>query len=123
MLLGFVDAAMLAVLAPSAMTLVMDVVGKEKLLPALSIDQVVMGAAGIMAPLAAGRIVDTFDIAWAYVFVAACQAGRCAACPQAAASSEIRNRAFIAARRNDGRREVRTQRANGPDTVHRHSAH
>ena len=74
MLLGFVDAAMLAVLAPSAMTLVMDVVGKEKLLPALSIDQVVMGAAGIMAPLAAGRIVDTFDIAWAYVFVAACQA-------------------------------------------------
>ncbi len=74
MILGFVDAAMLAVLVPSAMTLVLDVVGKEKLLPALSIDQMVMGSAGIMAPLSAGRIVDTFDIAWAYVFVAACQA-------------------------------------------------
>lgn len=74
MLLGFVDAAMLAVLVPSAMTLVLDVVGKEKLLPALSIDQMVMGSAGIMAPLSAGRIVDTFDIAWAYVFVAGCQA-------------------------------------------------
>ena len=74
MLLGFIDAAMLAVLVPSAMTLVLDVVGKEKLLPALSIDQMVMGSAGIIAPLSAGRIVDTFDVAWAYVFVAACQA-------------------------------------------------
>ena len=74
MLLGFVDAAMLAVLVPSAMTLVLDVVGKEKLLPALYIDQMVMGSAGIIAPLSAGRIVDSFDIAWAYVFVAACQA-------------------------------------------------
>ena len=74
MILGFVDAAMLAVLVPSAMTLVLDVVGEEKLLPALSIDQMVMGGAGILAPLSAGRIVDTFDISWAYVFVAVCQA-------------------------------------------------
>ena len=74
MLLGFVDAAMLAVLGPSATTLVLDVVGRKNLLPALSIDQVVMGTAGIIAPLAAGRIVDAFDIAWAYVFVAVCQA-------------------------------------------------
>ncbi len=74
MLLGFVDAAMLAVLVPSAMTLILDVVGKEKLLSALSIDQMAMGSAGIVAPLSAGRIVDTFDISWAYVFVAACQA-------------------------------------------------
>ncbi len=74
MLFGFVDAAMLAVLAPSATTLVLDVVGKDKLRSALSIDQMAMGIAGITAPLAVGRIVDSFDIAWAYVFIAACQA-------------------------------------------------
>ena len=72
LLFSFVDALMLAVVAPSSLALVLDVVGRGRLLTALSIQHVVSGAAGIGTPLAAGKVLDSLDIGWAYVIVAAC---------------------------------------------------
>ena len=70
MLFSFIDAVMLAIVAPSSLALVLDVVGRERLLTALSIQHVVSGAAGIGTPLVAGKILDSLDIGWAYVLVA-----------------------------------------------------
>ena len=72
MLFGFVDAAMLAVVAPSSLALVLDVVGRKRLLTALAIQQAVSGVAGIGMPLAAGKVLDSLDIGWAYAIVAGC---------------------------------------------------
>ncbi len=72
MLFSFIDATMLAIVAPSSLALVLDVVGRERLLTAMSLQHVVSGVAGIGTPLAAGAVLDRFDIGWAYAMVAVC---------------------------------------------------
>ena len=74
MMFAFADSALMAILVPSFMALLLDVVGKERLLSAVSIDHVFSGAAGIGVPIAVGAVLNAFDIAWAYVIVAACDA-------------------------------------------------
>lgn len=72
MFFSFVDATMLAIVAPSSLALVLDVVGRQKLLTALSIQHVAGGAAGIVAPLAGAKVLEELDFGWAYIMVAAC---------------------------------------------------
>ena len=72
LLFSFVDATMLAIVAPCGLALVLDVVGRERLLTAMSLQHVVSGVAGIGTPLMAGMVLDSFDIGWAYAIVAAC---------------------------------------------------
>ena len=72
MLFSFVDATMLAIVAPCSLALVLDVVGRERLLTAMSLQHVVSGVAGIGTPLMAGMALARFDIGWAYAIVAVC---------------------------------------------------
>ena len=55
-----------AVKLPAQMTLVLDVAGRENLLKANAVNFVAMTAAGIIVPLVAGPVVDTFGIGWVY---------------------------------------------------------
>ena len=72
MLFSFIDGTMLAIVAPCSLALVLDVVGRERLLTAMSLQHVVSGVAGIGTPLAAGFVLARFDIGWAYAMAASC---------------------------------------------------
>ena len=56
---------------PARYALILDVVGRENVLRAMAAMFASMTIMGIAAPIAAGTIVSTFDIGWAYVIVAA----------------------------------------------------
>ncbi len=60
-----------AVRIPSMFALNIDVVGRQRLLSATAANFASFGVAGIVAPLAAGALVDRWDIGWAYMVMAA----------------------------------------------------
>ncbi len=61
------DGMLMAVKLPARMTLVLDVAGRENLLKANAANFAAMTTAGIIVPLVAGPVVDTFGIGWIYV--------------------------------------------------------
>ena len=56
-----------AIRIPSVFALNIDVVGRGRLLSATAANFAAFGAAGIVAPLATGAIVERWEIGWAYV--------------------------------------------------------
>ena len=56
---------------PARYALILDVVGRERLLAAMAAMFASMTTMGIVAPIVAGIIVTAFDIGWAYVIIAA----------------------------------------------------
>ena len=68
---ALIDVMLMAVRAPSRMTLVLDVAGRENLLKANAANFVAMTSAGIVMPLLAGPAADRFGVGWLYVVMAA----------------------------------------------------
>ena len=56
---------------PAFMSMIVDVVGRERLLAANAANYVGMGIGGIIAPLVAGAIASRWDMGWAYAGISA----------------------------------------------------
>ena len=67
---AFGEGLAVSFLMPAMMALTLDVAGREKLLSATAARFAGMTVAGVIAPIAAGSIVNLAGIEWAYVMIA-----------------------------------------------------
>lgn len=68
--LAVVSGISISIRAPARSALTLDLVGRDKLIKATAANFAALQFVAIIAPLSAGRIIDSFDVSWAYVVVA-----------------------------------------------------